>query len=322
MLIVGSDDGIYQMENVSEPGAATVRNVLDAGPVMRVREFEGLEGAFAATEKGLYHSPDGDEWTNLDVPREKVYAVGASADGWLYAGTRPAHLYAARMSDEGILTGELEWRELEGFQELPSRDEWRLPRHENLAQVRDLYVPPEAPDRVIAGVEVGGIHVSDDRGETWTERRDGVDDDVHEFHAVGPEEFVAATGFGLFHSADGGQSWARLDESYEQRYFRSVFSVNGDIYAGSALAHTATWEDEDANPVLFVCRDGETLKPVEHPRPDETITGMTAVDGAVVAATHRGTVLIQQPDGWAVAGTLPVSDQFAGSYTPLLWFEH
>ena len=28
----------------------------------------------------------------------------------------------------------------------------------------------ETPDRLIAGVEVGGVHISDDQGETWTER--------------------------------------------------------------------------------------------------------------------------------------------------------
>ncbi|WP_137285964.1 WD40/YVTN/BNR-like repeat-containing protein [Halorussus salinisoli] len=322
MLIAGSDDGVHRLTGIDGPGETTVETVFDPGPVVRVREFEEFEGAFAATETGLFHSPDGDEWTNLDVPREKVYAVGASPDGRLYAGTRPAHVYVSRTSDEGDFPRGVEWRELEAFRELPSRDEWRLPRHENLAQVRDLDVHSAAPDRVVAGVEVGGVHVSDDGGETWTERREGVDDDVHELHVVGPDEFVAATGFGLFRTVDAGRSWTRLDDGYEQRYFRSVFSVDGDIYAGGALAHTATWDDEDADPALFVCRDGETVEPVEHPRPDETITGMTAVDGAVVAATHRGTVLVRRPDGWAVAGSLPVSGQLAGSYTPLLWFDH
>ncbi|WP_440008634.1 WD40/YVTN/BNR-like repeat-containing protein [Halomicrococcus sp. SG-WS-1] len=321
MLIAGSDAGIHQIADIEGPGDTTVRNVLDAGSVVRVRKFEAFEGAFAATETGLYHSPDGTEWTKLAVPREKVYAVGASPDGRLYAGTRPAHVYVAQASGEDDSLHELEWQELRGFQELPSRDEWRLPRHENLAQVRDLHVHPAAPDRVVAGVEVGGVHVSDDRGETWTERREGVDDDVHELRVVGPDEFVAATGFGLFRTADAGRSWTPLDQGHEQRYFRSVFPVDGEIYAGGALAHTATWEDDDADPALFVFRDGETVEQVEHPRPDETITGMTAVDGAVVAATHRGTVLMRRRDGWTVAGSLPVSGQLAGSYTPLLWFD-
>ena len=321
MLIVGSDDGVYRMSGIESSESSNAEKAHDTGRVKRVRAFEGIEGVFAATETGLYHSPDGGTWTDLAVPTEKVYAVGASPDGArLYAGTRPARVYVAR-TDDGVSNGDLEWRELDGFRELPSRDEWRLPRHENLAQVRDVHVHPAAPDRVVAGVEVGGVHVSDDQGTTWTERRDGVDDDIHELHLVGEDEFVAATGFGLFRSTDAGRSWTRLDESYEQRYFRAAFSVDGDVYAAGALASSSTWNDADADPELFVCYDGETVEPVEHPCPGETVTGMTAIDGRVVAGTHRGTVLIQRSGDWVVDGSFPVSDDVTGRYTPLQWIE-
>lgn len=149
------------------------------------------------------------------------------------------------------------------------------------------------------------------------ERRDGVHDDIHELRIVGSDTFVAATGFGLFRSTDAGKSWTRLDEGYEQRYFRSLCVMDSEIYAGSALAHTATWEDDDANPELFVCRDGETLEPVSHPRPDETVTGMTTLDDSLVAATHRGTVLLRQDGDWSIAGTLPRASSAAVGYTPL-----
>ena len=320
MLLAGTEDGLYQLPGVTDAETGTAERVLDAGAVMRVRQFAGLDGVFAATDAGLYHSSDGRQWTDLGVPEAAVYSIGAGPEGRLFAGTRPARVYTA-MTDADDPTSELEWRELDGFQALPSREEWRLPRHENLAQVRDLHVHPEAADRIVAGVEVGGVHVSEDGGDTWTERREGVDDDVHELHVVDRDEFVAATGFGLFRTTDAGRSWTRLDEGHEQRYFRSVFSADGAVYAGAALAHTATWEDEDADPALFACRDGETLEPVDHPRPDETITGLTTADGTVVAGTHRGTVLAQRHDGWVVAGSIPAVDGFAGSYTPLSWVD-
>jgi len=321
MLLIGSDDGVYRMTGLDGPDPGVTR-VHETGRVRRVRAFEGLAGAFAATETGLYHSPDGETWSSLDVPREKVYAVGASPDGdRLYAGTRPAHLYVAR-PDGGVGAWmDLTWEELDGFQDLPSRDEWRLPRHENLAQVRDVHVHSGMPDRVVAGVEVGGVHVSEDGGETWTERRDGVDDDIHELHVRGPDEFVAATGFGLYRTTDTGRSWTRLDEGYEQRYFRTAFAVDGEVYAGGALANSSTWNDPDADPQLFVSRDRGRLEPVEHPRPDETVTGLTAVDGCVVAATHRGSVMVHDADGWTVAGSFPVPGDVTGRYTPLLWLE-
>lgn len=318
MLLAGSEHGLYRITGLDRSADWTAEPALDCGAVMRIRRFErgdGPVGVLAATETGLYQSPDGETWTDLGVPREQVYAVGGDGEGTIYAGTRPAHLYAADANEGDAVEG-LDWRALEGFQELPSRDEWRLPRHEDLAQVRDVHVDPAGSDRIVAGVEVGGVHVSDDAGQQWTERRDGVADDVHELVVVGPGEYVAATGFGLFRTTDAGRSWTRLDGGYEQRYFRSAAVVDGTVYAGAALAHTATWSDADADPQLFVARDGATVEPVGHPRPDETVTGMTDVDGALVATTHRGTVLVDR-GSWSVLGSLPAPDGFAGSYTPL-----
>jgi hypothetical protein len=255
---------------------------------------------------------------NLDVPQTKVYAVGASPDGdRLYAGTRPAHIYVAEWRG-GESEDSLEWREIDGFQHLSSRDEWRLPHHENLAQVRDVHVTSAAPDSVFVGVEVGGVHHSPG-GDTWTERRDGVHDDIHELRVVGPDELVAATGFGLFYSADAGQSWTRLDEGDGQRYFRAVVAVEDDIYAAGALANSSTWEDDDTDPGLFLIRDRETVEPVAHPRPDEVVTGMEAVDETLYAATHHGTLLVRDAEKWTIAGSFPVPGDVTGRYTPLLW---
>ncbi|WP_246989228.1 WD40/YVTN/BNR-like repeat-containing protein [Halorientalis marina] len=320
MLVAGSDDGVYRLHGVREPGDLDVWKVLNSGRVRRVRAFEGIDGVFAATETGLYHSPNGREWIDLDAPQTKVYAVGASPDGnRLYAGTRPANAYVAEWSGGEIDYG-LAWRELDGFQDLPSRDEWRLPRHENLAQVRDVHVTSTAPDRVYVGVEVGGVHHSPDGGDTWTERRNGVHDDIHELRVIGSDELVAATGFGLFHSADAGQSWTRLDEGYDQRYFRAAVAIEDAIYAAGALANSSTWNDDDTDPELFVTRDRETVEPVTHPRPDEMVTGMEAVDGTLFAATHHGTLLVKD-DEWTVTGSFPVPGDVTGRYTPLLWRE-
>ncbi|MFC4358159.1 hypothetical protein ACFO0N_09380 [Halobium salinum] len=339
MVLVGSDDGVYRVPTSEVAGTADpveATKTLDSGRVMRLRRFDGVSGAFAATTTGLYRY-DGDRWTGLGVPRERVYAVGAAADGdRLYAGTRPAHVYVADVDGRGTPTEASDWRELWGFQELPSRDEWQLPRHDDLAQVRDLHADPETSDRVVAGVEVGGVHVSDDGGETWTERRDGVDDDVHELHVTGAGEYVAATGFGLFRTSDAGRNWTRLDEDVPQRYFRAVFALDGTTYAAGALAHSATWDDDDADPALFAVRDdaigvaesggasddgdseGGTLERLPLPRDDETVTGMTAVGDDLLVATHRGSLFVRRADGWGDAGAFPVDDSVTGRYTPLV----
>lgn len=326
-FLVGSDDGVYRVDEGGESSAERATRTLDAGRVYRLRRFDGLDGVFAATETGLYRSTDGDAWTDLAVPREQVYAVGAGpARDRLYAGTRPAAVFATETAS--LATGDanadadadanagVEWRELRGFQALPSRDQWRLPRHEQLAQVRDVHADPRQSNRVVAGVEVGGVHVSDDGGETWTDRAQGVDDDVHELHVVGSAEYVAATGHGLYATDDAGRTWDRLDGAVAQTYFRSAFSVDGVVYASGALANSSTWDDPDADPALFAVRDG-SLEPVALPV-DETVTGMTAVDGDLVVATHRGGVFVRRADGWTEAAAFPVTDRPTGRYTPIV----
>jgi hypothetical protein len=318
MLLAGSDDGVYRLRGVYGADDTHVQQVLESGRVRRLRAFEEVGGVVAATGTGLYHSPDGTDWTNLGVPRDKVYSVGADPDGErLLAGTRPARVYVSKTEDGQL--DDLEWRELDGFQDLPSRDEWRLPRHENIAQVRDVHVLPTSPDRLVAGVEVGGVHVSLDGGATWTERSASVHDDIHELHVVGPRELVAATGYGLFHTADTGRSWTRLDEGYDQRYFRTVVAVEGVLYAAGALANSSTWEDDDADPMLFASDDAETVERIDHPRPDEMVTGMTGADGVLFAATHRGTILVRHTGEWVVSGSIPVPGPVTGRYNPLVW---
>lgn len=316
MLYAGTDDGVYRLPDID--GSSEPTHVLESGRVMRVHDFDRVDGIFAAAENGLYHTPNGDDWDRLSSPRKKVYAVGASPDGTrLYAGTCPAHVYVAPIED-GVPRSP-DWRELAGFQDLPSREEWYTPRHDDMAHLRTLATHPDAPDRVVAGVEVGGVHVSEDRGATWTERRDGTHDDVHELVVVGPDEYLTATGFGLYHTTDAGRSWTRLDESVDQQYFRSAFAHDGTVYAGAGQGPSPTWDETPDH--VFLVGPPDDLRPVETPRPDELAIGWVLVDGDVVAGTHHGTLLRGRGDEWVVVGHVPTPGDLRGRYLPLEYVE-
>lgn len=259
---------------------------------------------FAASKTGLYRSTDdGTAWANIDVPREEVYSVCVTPNGSrLYAGTHPAYLYLSE--DQGD-----SWRELEAFQDVPSREEWFTPRHRNEAHIRSLDIHPDNPDRVIAGVEVGGVHVSEDRGTTWTERRDGVQDDVHHILVRGPSEWYASCGDGLYRTADAGHSWTRLDEDLDHRYFREAIIHDGHVYAAAARGSPGTWDGKlGADGGLFVATLTEwSFTSVPYPgQPEEVILAWAVVDGNVIAGTNAGRVVRKTGDVWDTVGQLPV----------------
>jgi photosystem II stability/assembly factor-like uncharacterized protein len=301
-LVLGTEDGVYRTPDVRFDDA---ERVLDADRVMRVRRFEAAEGTFACSRRGLYRSTDGGRtWTDLAVPREEVYSVLVASGGnrW-YAGTHPAHVY---LSEDGGGS----WHELEAFQELPSRSEWHTPRHRNEAHVRSLCAHADAPDRVVAGVEVGGVHLSEDRGRAWTERREGVQHDVHHLLVDGPKTYVASCGNGLYRTASAGRSWTRLDEGLEHRYFREAMSHDGRLYAAAARGPPGTWSGEaGADGGLFVSADGgDSFRSLPYPgQPEEVVLAWGVADGRPVAGTNEGRVLQGDAGGenWETVGGVP-----------------
>ncbi len=312
MLLAGTTDGVYR---VSDTDTFESERVLETDRAMRVRTFDSVAGAFAATKSGLYHSLDGTDWVDLGVPREEVYSVAVNSSGdHLYAGTHPAHVYvstsfAAESDDRAC-----EWEELTGFQELPSRSEWHTPRHRNEAHVRSLGFDPENPERLIAGVEVGGVHVSDDRGQTWDERRIAFDaphsNDVHHVLVQTSDRYVASTGSGLYRTTDAGHSWTRIDEDVDHTYFREAFAADGRLYAAAARGAPPTWGgDLGPDAALFESTDGgDSFETVSYPgAPNEFVLAWTARDGSVFAGTRGGYVLRRTDGEWIEVGRLSVS---------------
>ena len=299
VVFIGTREGVYRAPAARFDGA---ERVLDAERVLRVRSFEGVRGVLAATQSGLFHSRSGDAWTDLGVPLSEVYSVAAAPDGGrIYAGTHPAHVYVSENRGRS-------WRELLGFRELPSRDEWHTPRHRGEAHVRSLHVHPDAPDRVIAGVEVGGVHVSDDRGETWEERKEGVHDDVHHVLVPGPDEFVASCGGGLYRTRDAGRSWTRLDGDLEHGYFREAFFRDGTLYAAAARGAPPSWSGRNgADAGLYESTDGgDSFEKVAYEgEPEEIVLAWAVADGEAIAGTNEGRVLVREEEEWVTAGQVP-----------------
>ena len=310
-LLIGTQDGVYRSQNGD---LDDVERVLESGVTLGVHTF-GRHGTFAASKTDLYRSEDsGITWDQLHVPRPEVYAVAVSPDGTrLYAGMHPAYLYVS--TDHGTT-----WTELDGFRDLPSRNHWHTPRHRNESHVRSLGVHPDAPDRLIAGVEVGGIHISDNNGETWMERREGLetereDDlqyDVHHVLVITAEEYIVSCGGGLYRTHDTGHSWTRLDTDLPGSYFQEAFFYQDRLYAAAqtfppTLPMGTRYEKRDVNASLFESMDGgETFESKPYPgAPDEFVYAWTVADGRVLAGTTEGRVIVRENNTWTTLGHVP-----------------
>jgi len=132
---------------------------------------------YVGTGDGLWRSGDGGaSFARVPSPMDGMevwrVAVDPSDSGVLYVGTRPAALFRSR-------DGGATWSRL-AAQFPPTCPAVRVPR------VTGLAVDPGCPSVVWCGVEVDGVQVSLDHGETW--RRvpmPGDETDIHDI-AVSP----------------------------------------------------------------------------------------------------------------------------------------
>ena len=170
-------------------------------------------------EGGVCRTDDaGETWSDCNLPQADVFSVAVSAaDGAVYAGTEPSALY--RSDDSGDT-----WVELRSLLDLASQPTWSFPPRPWTSHVRWIAPSPHDAHLLLAGIELGGLMRSSDRGETWEDHRPGAQRDVHSLvwhpHAVG--RAYEAGGGGAAWSADGGETWNPADDGRDRHYTWSV----------------------------------------------------------------------------------------------------
>jgi hypothetical protein len=210
---------------------------------------------YIATEhSGLFVTHNGGtDWQRAkpNVPRLTTNALLA-LPGTILAGTWPAALYRASNGSG--------WRELEGVR-LASTGGSFPPSPELSARVRFLAADTASPPRLFAAIEVGGMLVSDDGGERWSQVSAGLaDPDVHQILPSAQRKglVIAACGEGIYRSEDRGEHWENITPAGARTFGSSVTEDrSGTIYLGIALGRPNTWlRNERANAALYVSKNG------------------------------------------------------------------
>ena len=203
-IVVGTNDGVWLVEDgdVEELGLAgrDVGHVASRGD--NVLATVSHDGLYSVTGAGDLRIWDGDA---------RACAIGP--DGVLYVGSEPAMLH--RSDDEGE-----SWTRCNAIDDLPTRSTWYFPPPPHEPHVRSIDFLPGSPASVLVGVEVGGVLLSTDRGDTWAELNNGVHVDVHTVRPdpTTPGRLIAVTGGGVYGTDDGGESWSHRTDGLTQGY--------------------------------------------------------------------------------------------------------
>lgn len=201
-------------------------------PVNVLRRVNGH--VLAGTPDGIFRSSDLRDWQRVGLAGQEVLEIAAAPNDHqaVYAGTRPAALFRSRDGGDS-------WAEVESFARSFDPDSWGLPVASWPPGARAHTIVAEG-SRCLVGIEVGGVVISEDDGNTWTTVMPGGDPDIHVLvaHPAKPGTLFASTGFGrigklaeqpeaeraagMFASDDGGTSWRSLWQDMNREYTRPL----------------------------------------------------------------------------------------------------
>jgi hypothetical protein len=217
-------------------------------------------------------------------------SLAVSPGGSLVVGLAGAHLLS--VSADG------EVHELGSFDAVAGRDEWHNPAGP-LPDLRSVAV--SGADVWFAGVHVGGLWRSRDRGGSW-QSVIAPEADVHEVVTGEAERVAVAAAVGFGWSEDGGDSWQWTTDGLHAGYSRAV-ALDGD----TAFVTASTGPDT-ADGRLYRCRLGEAFEPCSGGLPPSfpfnLDTGSIAASaGRVALGTPNGLVFRSSDNGstWSLA---------------------
>ena len=225
-LFLATENGLIVCSREGETWREAARGLEDHH-ITSVIARDGV--ILAGARDGVFRSDElGNTWepasSGLEIRLVRWLGVHPQVSDLEFAGTEPAGIFVSH-------DGGGSWRSCPEVARLRDAHEWYLPYSPEAGAVRGFAF--NGP-RGYAAVEVGGVLVTDDRGENWrlAEGSNGEPDhhprlgeihpDVHsiEVHPTSPERVAAPTGGGFFYSEDGGRTWERR---YPHCYCRAVW---------------------------------------------------------------------------------------------------
>ena len=255
---------------------------------------------------GMFVTNDGGkEWTraNPNVPCLTMSSMLALS-GKLLVGTMPAALYVTANGGG--------WQEIKGIRQGAIGGTFP-PNPDFAPRTRVLTKEKAGGARLFAGIEVGGILVSDDDGQSWTKANDGLTDpDIHQILSSKktPGLVVTSCGEGVSRSTDRGSHWEKVTPTGNRTYGNALAEdEDGNIYLGITQDRPRTWTRSGrANTAIFKSKDGANWELLTEKMGGGVMDICMAADGnGILVSTADGEVVKVDSSGntRTMIGNLP-----------------
>lgn len=239
-IYVGTDDGLH---GLSPDGSTPTHQHSGRGVTAVAPEVTGLWAILDGHE--VWRTADEGGWTHVGTLEGTRGNCVADTRAGVVVGTSEAHLYRV---DAGSL------ERVASFDEVQGRDEWYTPWG-GPADARSI---SEDDETVYVNVHVGGIVRTGDEGATWEPTID-IHSDVHRVWAIATR-VLAACARGLAVSEDRGDSWTLRTDGLHARYCRGVAVCGDVVLVsasnGPGGGHSAVYRGRLHGDSLERCREG------------------------------------------------------------------
>jgi hypothetical protein len=201
-------------------------------------------------EREIWRRGTSGDWCQAAIVDLAVQSLTATKETIYVGGSDEAAI--VRISPEGLS------ERLDGFDHAPGREEW-FGNGPPLG-VRSLTATSDGAT-ILAGVHVGGVPRSVDRGETWSPTMP-VLFDVHEIraHPSRPNLVAAAAAVGLCISDDHGQTWTVFSEGIENTTCLAVAVLENEVLVsvqdGPFAKRSQVWKWEIGGQQIERVQDG------------------------------------------------------------------
>jgi photosystem II stability/assembly factor-like uncharacterized protein len=240
---------------------------------------------------GVWRSDDaGASFSDAGLRDQQIYSIAVSpADGAVYAGCEPSMLWRSR--DRSAT-----WEELAALRDIPSAPTWSFPPRPWTSHVRWIAPSPHDADRLLVGIELGGVMLTEDGGTTWMDHRPGAQPDCHAlaWHPAAEGRAYEAGGGGAAWSFDAGRTWKPADDGRDRNYTWALAVDPRDPdrwYLSASTGPGAAHRGGDPQARLYRWEGDGPWRPAEAGLPDPLDSmpyGLATSDGATYVGLADG----------------------------------